>query len=82
MKKQPNLHSKTVLSFSDEWSRYDQTALSSEESKKIFDDYFSIFPWNTLPDDAEGFDMGCGTGRWAHWVAQKVGRLHCIDPSA
>ncbi len=25
--------------------------------------------------------MGCGSGRWARWVAPKVGRLHCIDPS-
>jgi len=26
--------------------------------------------------------MGCGTGRWARWVAPRVGILHCIDPSA
>lgn len=25
--------------------------------------------------------MGCGTGRWAKFVAPRVGRLHCIDPS-
>ena len=25
--------------------------------------------------------MGCGSGRWARWVAPEVGRLHCIDPS-
>mgnify|MGYP006274339097 CR=1 FL=1 len=26
--------------------------------------------------------MGCGSGRWARFVAPRVGRLHCIDPSS
>ena len=26
--------------------------------------------------------MGCGTGRWATYVAPRVKKLHCIDPSA
>ena len=25
--------------------------------------------------------MGCGSGRWARFIAPRVGRLHCIDPS-
>ena len=25
--------------------------------------------------------MGCGSGRWARFVAPKVGQLNCIDPS-
>jgi SAM-dependent methyltransferase len=29
----------------------------------------------------EGFDMGCGSGRWAAFVAPRVGRLHLIDAS-
>jgi SAM-dependent methyltransferase len=76
-----NIHRPTVSNFGDEWSRFNQEALSDTESKKIFDEYFSIFPWYILPTDAEGFDMGCGTGRWAKWVAPKVKKLHCIDPS-
>jgi len=35
-----------------------------------------------LPQNSEGFDMGCGSGRWARFVAARVGRLHCIDPSS
>ena len=31
---------------------------------------------------AEGFDLGCGSGRWSAGVASRVGKLHCIDPSA
>ena len=71
----------TVDSFGDEWSRFDQAALPEAESLAIFERYFSVFPWGTLPAGAVGFDMGCGSGRWARWVAPRVGTLHCIDPS-
>lgn len=77
-----NLDPATVDSFGDEWSRFDQTALSPEEAQKIFDEYFAIFPWASLPAEAVGFDMGCGSGRWARIVAPRVGHLHCIDPSS
>jgi len=45
-----------------------------------FKDYFDIFPLEKL-GDAEGFDMGCGSGRWAKFVVPYVKSLHCIDPS-
>ncbi len=76
-----NLDKNTVKSFSDQWVRYDQSGMSNKEATKIFKNYFSIFPWKKLPKSAEGFDMGCGTGRWAKFVAPKVKTLHCIDPS-
>jgi len=77
----PNIDPKTVASFSDEWMRFDQSDMSEQEVDKIFVDYFAIFPWTQLPRNAEGFDMGCGSGRWAGRVAPRVGHLHCIDPS-
>jgi SAM-dependent methyltransferase len=76
-----NIDSKTVEGFGDEWVRFDQSSLAVPEHKELFDRYFSIFPWQELPENAEGFDLGCGSGRWAKMVAPKVGRLHCIDPS-
>ena len=76
-----NIDEKTVSSFGDEWKRFDQKGMSDEESKKIFNNYFSIFQWNNISSDAEGFDMGCGSGRWARFVAPRVGHLNCIDPS-
>jgi ubiquinone/menaquinone biosynthesis C-methylase UbiE len=78
---QGNIDSKTVEGFGDEWSRFDQSELSSEELTAMFDSYFGIFPWNGLPGDAVGFDLGCGSGRWARHVAPRVGKLHLIDPS-
>jgi ubiquinone/menaquinone biosynthesis C-methylase UbiE len=47
----------------------------------VFESYFSIFPWHELPENSVGFDLGCGSGRWAKLVAPRVGKLHCIDPS-
>lgn len=70
-----------VAGFGDEWSRFDQSALSESELAAMFDNYFSIFPWSELPENAVGFDLGCGSGRWARLVAPRVGKLHLIDPS-
>jgi len=76
-----NRDEKTVASFGDEWQRFDQSVLTEAESSRIFEAYFAIFPWDLLPRDATGFDMGCGSGRWARHVARRVGTLHCIEPS-
>jgi len=76
-----NIHVQTVEGFGDEWSRFDQAALPDAERLAIFNGYFSIFPWQAVPPDAVGFDLGCGSGRWAQLVAPRVGHLHCIDPS-
>lgn len=78
---QPNLDSKTVEGFGAEWSKFDQSELEQAEHQQIFESYFRIFPWEDLPEDAVGFDLGCGSGRWAKKVAPKVGRLVCIDAS-
>jgi ubiquinone/menaquinone biosynthesis C-methylase UbiE len=72
----------TLVSFGDEWTRFDQSALTADELARAFSVYFNIFPWGTLPAGAEGFDMGCGSGRWARLVAPRVGKLNCIDASA
>ena len=71
---------RTIEGFGQEWSRFDQGCYRDENSK-MFEQYFAIFPWSSLPSKAVGFDLGCGSGRWAWSVAPMVGRLHCIDPS-
>jgi SAM-dependent methyltransferase len=76
-----NADTKTVEGFGVEWTRFDQSALPEEELRRIFEGYFRIFPWNELPPEAVGFDLGCGSGRWAKVVASRVGLLHCIDAS-
>ena len=77
----PNIDADVVEGFGDEWSRFDQSELTGDEYAQVFDDYFHLFPWSSLPPGAEGFDLGCGSGRWARGVAPRVGTLHCVDAS-
>jgi SAM-dependent methyltransferase len=77
-----NLDPSTVQSFGNEWSLFDQSELDQQEAQVLFGQYFSVFPWSSLPERAVGFDLGCGSGRWARLVAPRVGQLHCIDASA
>ncbi len=76
-----NLDKATVDSFGDEWDRFNQSGLPTKEAEEIFQKYFSIFPWDSLPESPEGYDLGCGSGRWAKIMANKITHLHCIDPS-
>lgn len=76
-----NIDLDTVKGFGEEWSHFDQSSLSPQEHQEQFERYFKVFPWQDLPAKAVGFDMGCGSGRWAQKVAQRVGTLHCVDAS-
>jgi len=76
-----NVDKNVVAGFGDEWSRFDQSSLDDEELERLFNNYFRIFPWEDLPAGSVGFDLGCGSGRWAKMVAQRVGTLNLIDPS-
>jgi ubiquinone/menaquinone biosynthesis C-methylase UbiE len=78
----PNADQKVIDDFGAEWARFDQTGLSDAEHRQLFEDYFSIFPWQHLPANAQGLDVGCGSGRWAQLCAPKVGHLHLLDPAA
>ena len=76
-----NVDQRIVRDFGEEWTRFDQSALRPDEAETLFGQYFSLFPWSLLRSDPVGFDLGCGSGRWARFVAPRVGRLHCVDPS-
>lgn len=82
-KQTTNLSESTVDSFGHQWSVYDQEEATDKEQQYLFDRYFSLFDWERLPENASGFDMGCGSGRWAKIAAMqdKVGRLLCVDPA-
>ena len=77
-----NIDNEVVAGFGDEWSRFDQSALTDDELTRMFDNYFNIFPWERVGPNAVGFDLGCGTGRWGKFVAPRVGKLYLFDPSA
>jgi SAM-dependent methyltransferase len=71
-----------VADFGREWQAFDPSEVPPEELARQFESYFAVFPWGLVARDAAGFDAGCGSGRWARFVAPRVGRLHCIDASA
>ena len=72
---------KVVKDFGNEWKRFDQSTLKKSELRNMFDQYFNIFPLTELNKSLVGFDLGCGSGRWAKFIAPKVKKLNCIDPS-
>ena len=78
---QTNVDRATARGFGDEWSRFDQSDLAEGDHRRIFDEYFSIFPSEALNPDAVGADFGVGSGRWAMVVAPMVGHLICLDAS-
>jgi SAM-dependent methyltransferase len=71
----------TVQGFGREWTTFDQSGVNHRALEATFDRYFALFPWDALSERAIGIDVGCGTGRWARFVAPRVGRLLCVDPS-
>ena len=72
---------KVIEGFGDEWKKIDQSKISEVEHKELFNRYFSIFPFSNINHKSIGFDLGCGSGRWAKLVAPKVKKLYCVDPS-
>ncbi|MDP7259000.1 MAG: class I SAM-dependent methyltransferase [Acidimicrobiales bacterium] len=76
-----DLGSDVVEGFGVEWARFTNQSLCTTELQEMFELYTSIFPWDDLSDSAEGFDAGCGSGRWARFFAPRVGLLHCVDAS-
>jgi SAM-dependent methyltransferase len=75
-----NTDERVVSDFGREWATFDQTAVPEDELRGIFHSYFELIDWQRLQHGV-GFDCGCGSGRWAAFVAPRVKELHCIDPS-
>ena len=73
-----NKDSYVINDFGEEWDFYKQ---DKEDLSYAFNEYFHIFPKEYLNQYSVGFDMGCGSGRWAKFVATKVKSLNCIEPS-
>ena len=52
---------RVIEGFGQEWSRFRNDQLAVDEIQEMFDLYTSVFPWDQLPECAEGFDAGCGS---------------------
>ncbi len=77
-----NIDHDVVSDFGKEWARFSQGESVAEELKEIFEkQYFLIFPFDELPKKSIGADIGCGSGRWAKLMADRVHHLHLVDAS-
>jgi ubiquinone/menaquinone biosynthesis C-methylase UbiE len=76
-----NIDDGTVKGFGDEWARFDHVTADETEIRRLWGEYFEIFPRETLSMASSGADFGCGSGRWARHIAGKVSQLYCVDAS-
>jgi len=76
-----NIDNNVVNDFGKEWKRFNHLNINKVDLSFSFGQYFNIFPMDELNTNAQGFDMGCGSGRWAKFIAPKVGILNCVEPS-
>ena len=73
-----NIDQEVVDSFGDEWTRFN--SFDNEEINKLAKaHYFDIVPATYLRGNI--LDVGCGTGRWAKYVAQYAETVDAVDPS-
>lgn len=77
----PNVDADTIKGFGLQWRDFDQSGVPSAELERIFAKYFVCFPWEKVNETSVGLDAGCGSGRWAMFVAPRVGKLVCVDAS-
>jgi SAM-dependent methyltransferase len=72
----------TVDGFGYEWTKFDQSRADPAELERLFGEYFALFPWDAVGPTAVGFDLGCGSGRWARLAAFRTAGVVGVDASA
>jgi len=74
-----NIDIDTVDSFGEEWTKF--SSFSEVEIKNAGDQYFDIVTEEICNSSSVVLDMGCGTGRWSKYLANRVKFIEAIDPS-
>jgi ubiquinone/menaquinone biosynthesis C-methylase UbiE len=74
---------KTIIDFGNQWLKFKQNYNQKSDLKQIFNNYFKIFPKKKFLNKKKiGVDIGCGSGRWASFIAKRVKFLYLIDASS
>jgi SAM-dependent methyltransferase len=74
-----NIDHSVVNSFGEEWTKFG--AFSDAEVEKLGKMYFDILTPNIINKNTYGIDIGCGTGRFTKYLADKIGFMEAVDPS-
>jgi ubiquinone/menaquinone biosynthesis C-methylase UbiE len=74
-----NLDKNTVNSFGEEWLKFN--AFTEEEINIAGSQYFDIIDGTILNKNTTVLDLGCGSGRWTKFIANKVKIVEAVDPS-
>ena len=49
-----NLDKQVVADFGAEWQRFNHHDVDMDELERMYDSYFHIFPWQSLPENPMG----------------------------
>jgi len=74
-----NIDVEVVSDFGDEWVKF--SSFDKKDINIVGDAYFSLLKDVALDSNSLVLDVGCGTGRWAYYLSDKVGFIEAIDPS-
>ena len=74
-----NIDWATVDAFGEEWTRF--PTFDEGELSVTGDQYFDIVGTEMLVTDSQVLDVGCGSGRWARYLAMRAGFIEAVDPS-
>lgn len=75
-----NIDEITVSSFGDEWAEFHE--FDKSDLKTAGDQYFDIVDETILSAAENVLDIGCGSGRWAYYLADRVQVIEAVDPSS
>jgi len=74
-----NRDEQVIDGFGTEWEKF--SSFSKDEIAEIGDAYFSLLKETDIDENSVALDIGCGTGRWAMYLADKVKYVEAVDPS-
>lgn len=74
-----NLDQDVINDFGEEWLKFNN--FENPAIQKSGDEYFDIIHDDILNNQTYCLDVGCGTGRWSKYLAQRAGFIEAIDPS-
>jgi ubiquinone/menaquinone biosynthesis C-methylase UbiE len=79
LKGSANIDEETVKSFGEEWQEFD--SFSEVEISSAGDEYFDIVTDKMVNKKSIVLDLGCGSGRWSYYLADRVAHIEALDPS-